>query len=336
MIKSSKKIIITGATGFLGAHLVRHLAASGHRIMALGRQPKPPAALLQYADYQCLDMAHPLPAFEADMVVHAAALASDSARYSDLFLANVTATGHLLAATQGVPKWVLVSSSSVYPYANGQPQTEADAGTQMHLLTDYGKTKWLSEQVLEANPNASQSRLVLRPRAIYGVGDRVILPRLLGMVKGSTFTRPGPMRNLTSQTNVRLIAEVLERYLVQPLAPGQTISLNVADAQPYPMGSTMHAFLETLYGRTLAVREVPVWLLRVVAATRLSKRVTPFLLNAVTNNCTLDLRSFHNHFPPLGNMHDMPSETVLIKAWLEQLGGIESYLKGHEYAPWRV
>ncbi len=336
MPTSRKKIIITGATGFLGAHLVRHLSGLGHHILALGRQPKPPDALLQWAEYQCVDMSRPLPAFEADMVVHAAALASDSARYSDLFLANVTATEHLLAATQAVPKWLLVSSSSVYPYANGQPQTEADAGTHAHLLTDYGKTKWLSEQALTAHPNTDQCRLVLRPRAIYGVGDRVILPRLLGMVKGGTFTRPGPMRNHTAQTNVRLLAEVAERYLMQPWAAGRTTTLNVADAQPYLMGSTMHTFLESLYERPLAVREVPLWLLHMVAATRLSKRVTPLLLNAVTNNCTLDLGQFHAHFPPSGAAFDMASETALIKAWLTRLGGIESYLKVCESAPWRV
>ncbi len=49
------KVLITGATGFVGAHLVRYFSAMGFEIIALGRSLKPPKNLLKLASYISFD-----------------------------------------------------------------------------------------------------------------------------------------------------------------------------------------------------------------------------------------------------------------------------------------
>ena len=52
------RIAVTGSTGFIGGHLVRRLAADGHRVLALGRRPSSPASLAGI-DYAAWDLGHP-------------------------------------------------------------------------------------------------------------------------------------------------------------------------------------------------------------------------------------------------------------------------------------
>ena len=237
------KIIITGATGFVGAHLTRYFSEGGHAVLAIGRTPKPPKRLLDFADYKAINWSEKMARLEGDVVIHAAALASDSAKYSDLYAANVDGTRHLMAATEGCQNFIMISSSSVYTYRNNLPKVESEAGKDYDFLTNYGKTKWLSERVLLAHPNPQQRRLVIRPRAIYGVGDRVILPRLLGMVRGNNFVSIGKMDKQTSQTHIEQISRLIDWFVMTEAITQQQLIVNLADAHPYKMGDSIHQLL---------------------------------------------------------------------------------------------
>jgi len=65
------KIIITGATGFVGAHLVRHFSSIGHEVIALGRQEEPPKGLNFFAQWQKVDLTEKVKQLEADVFIHA-------------------------------------------------------------------------------------------------------------------------------------------------------------------------------------------------------------------------------------------------------------------------
>jgi 2-alkyl-3-oxoalkanoate reductase len=336
------KIIITGATGFVGAHLTRYFSRLGHEVLAVGRAPKPPNRLLDFAQYKALNWAEKMPILEADAVIHAAALASDSAKYSDLYAANVEGTRHLVAATAGCSYFVLISSSSVYAYRDNKPKIEADAGKDFNFLTNYGKTKWLSENVLMEHKNDQQKRLIIRPRAVYGVGDRVILPRLLGMVKGQKFIMPGPMNVETSQTNVEQIPRLIEHFFNAQFIEKQTLTFNLTDASSYKMGESLHAFLSFLYGKKLEKTVLPLAFLKLIARTGLSQTITKFLMDAVSYNCILDLTEIQKFYkiPPELKLQN---ESQNIKNWLNNFESlspkndvITSYLKNTEGAPWRI
>ena len=329
------KIIITGATGFVGAHLTRYFSERGHNILAIGRASKPPKRLLDFADYQAINWSEKMPMLEGDVVIHAAALASDSAKYSDLYAANVDGTRHLMAATEGCQNVIIISSSSVYTYRNNQPKVESDAEKDYDFLTNYGKTKWLSEQVLLEHPNPHQRRLVVRPRAIYGVGDRVILPRLLGMVRGNNFMSIGKMDKQTSQTNVQQISHLIDWFITKEAVKQQELVVNLADANPYKMGDSIHQLLCLLTNKELTKKELPIGLLKLITKTGLSTKITKFLIDAVTYNCVLNL-SYLQQFYTVPTELNLQNESIHLQNWLKTLGNTEGYLKNVNDAPWLV
>ena len=333
------KVIITGATGFVGAHLTRYFSELGHDVLALGRASKPPKRLLDFAQYKAVNWSEKMPILDGDVVIHAAALASDSATYRDLYAANVEGTRHLVAATEGVKNFIMISSSSVYAYRDNKIKVESDAGKDFDFLTDYGKTKWLSEQVLLETKNPNQRRLIVRPRAIYGVGDRIILPRLLGMVKGNNFMMIGKMDKQTSQTNVNQISELINYFMGDlinsELIKEQTLIVNLADTQPYKMGESIHQLLCLLTDKQLNKRELPISILKLIAQLKLSKKITKFLIDAVTYDCVLDL-SYLQTFYTIPNELNLKNESINLKNWLKTLGNTEGYLKNVNDAPWLI
>ena len=333
------KVIITGATGFVGAHLTRYFSELGHDVLALGRASKPPKRLLDFAQYKAVNWSEKMPILDGDVVIHAAALASDSATYRDLYAANVEGTRHLVAATEGVKNFIIISSSSVYAYRDNKIKVESDAGKDFDFLTDYGKTKWLSEQVLLETKNPNQRRLIVRPRAIYGVGDRIILPRLLGMVKGNNFMMIGKMDKQTSQTNVNQISELINYFMGDlinsELIKEQTLIVNLADTQPYKMGESIHQLLCLLTDKQLNKRELPISILKLIVQLKLSKRITKFLIDAVTYDCVLDL-SYLQTFYTIPNELNLKNESINLKNWLKTLGNTEGYLKNVNDAPWLI
>ena len=333
------KIIITGATGFVGAHLTRYFSELGHDVLALGRASKPPKRLLDFAEYKAVNWSEKMPILDGDVVIHAAALASDSATYRDLYAANVEGTRHLVAATEGVKNFIMISSSSVYAYRDNKIKVESDAGKDFDFLTDYGKSKWLSEQVLLDTKNPNQRRLIVRPRAIYGVGDRVILPRLLGMVKGNNFMMIGKMDKQTSQTNVNHISALINYFMGDlinfELIKEQTLIVNLADTKPYKMGESIHQLLCLLTDKQLNKRELPISIFKLIAQLKLSKKITKFLIDAVTYDCVLDL-SYLQTFYTIPNELNLQNESINLKNWLKTLGNTEGYLKNVEGAPWLI
>ena len=333
------KVIITGATGFVGAHLTRYFSELGHDVLAIGRASKPPKRLLNFAEYKAVNWLGKMPILDGDVVIHAAALASDSATYRDLYAANVEGTRHLLAATEGVKNFIMISSSSVYAYRDNKIKVESDAGKDFDFLTDYGKTKWLSEQVLLETKNPNQRRFIVRPRAIYGVGDRVILPRLLSMVKGNNFMMIGKMDKQTSQTNVNQISELINYFICDlinsELIKEQSLIVNLADKYPYEMGKNIHQLLCLLTDKQLNKRELPISILKLIAQLKLSKKITKFLIDAVTYDCVLDL-SYLQTFYEIPNELNLQNESIHLKNWLKTLGNTEGYLKNVEAAPWNI
>jgi uncharacterized protein YbjT (DUF2867 family) len=152
------KLAITGATGFVGGHLLDLAVAAGHQVRALTRRPQEqrdgvtwvPGAL---DDLPSLDKL----AKDADALIHVAGVinARDPAGFE---AGNVTGTSAVLAAAEQaqVRRFVHVSS-----LAAREPK-----------LSIYGATKAGSEALVNASPLSSA---IVRPPAVYGPGDKETL-----------------------------------------------------------------------------------------------------------------------------------------------------------------
>lgn len=181
---SPDRILVTGATGFLGGALVRRLVADGRDVVAQGRDRAGCDALSERGlPVLRWDVSEPLidtPAALAGVtrIVHAAGLSAPFGSRAAFEAANVTGTRNVvdLARRLGVRRFVQVSSSTVYFALRDQLNLSEDDPLPKPF-NEYARTKHLSEQIALAARDIGP--LAIRPRGLYGAGDTVLLPRLL-------------------------------------------------------------------------------------------------------------------------------------------------------------
>jgi nucleoside-diphosphate-sugar epimerase len=323
------KIVITGANGFVGASLCRYFYQHGHQVIATGRQEKPNAKLLEYASYIQADITKPIKHFDADVCIHAAGLASDTADYEELFLNNVTGTQHVLAAAKSCQYFIFISSSSVYDFT-AKPAIESDASL-IASLSDYGKTKLLAEELVTANIPARQQRLILRPRAIYGIGDRLLLSRILKLLRWQMVFYPADNRLQTSATHINNIAYAIELFLGRQNKLALQL-FNIADDQVYLLKDLTLKMLNVVEGRSLKVVNIPPGVIRSLAYVN-PKQVSPLALKTLTKHSILDLEHIKNTlgYQPL---HTFDNSYKEIGVWVNNLGGKKVYMNNLNDVPW--
>ncbi len=174
------KVLLTGASGFLGSHIAEGMAAEGHELRLLLRQTSR-RGFLDGVTYEQVvgDVRNAASLFEAmrgvDAVVHAAGLTSalTEEEYRAVNEAG-TAAAVEAALRAGVSRFVYVSSLAAQgPSADGSSKEPNEA--EPRPLTPYGRSKLAGEaHVLQGG--AAMSVSVIRPPVIYGPRDGGLLP----------------------------------------------------------------------------------------------------------------------------------------------------------------
>ena len=212
-------VLVTGATGFLGRHLVRRLIELGQPVRATGRNLTLGLQLqAEGADFRPVDL-RDLPGLMTAMegvkaVVHGGALSSVWGRKRDFHAINVGGTENVIAAclAHGVKRLVYISSPSVMTRSVAQWNlTETEPLPDKHVSV-YSETKRLGEdrvrQVAEGTPGLET--VILRPKAIYGPGDTTIFPRLIKSAEKGRLPIIGDGNTVTNLTHVRdVVAAIL-------------------------------------------------------------------------------------------------------------------------------
>ena len=198
---AERRIVVTGATGFLGGALVRHLAATRpwQQTVALGRDAGGGRALqAQGIEFHALDLTDEAAVHRvlrgADTVVHCAALSSPWGRREAFVAANLTATEHVVAAciARQVRRLVHISTPGIYHDGAPHRGIREDQPLPAKPVNDYAATKLAAERVVfERCAAGGVSALALRPRAIFGPGDSAILPRLAQTLRAGRLRRIG-------------------------------------------------------------------------------------------------------------------------------------------------
>lgn len=168
-------VLVTGSSGFIGSHVVRHLHAAGHRVMALDQMP-PKEPLPDGVRFHTCDIRQGmLPNGGFDAVVHLAALAGvrpSMDRKLDYEITNVVGTLRLLEHCRqfGTPHFVFASSSSVYGPDTPLPAEESAIPDP---CSPYALTKLHGEQWGALHSKLHGLRfLALRFFSVWGPGQR--------------------------------------------------------------------------------------------------------------------------------------------------------------------
>lgn len=196
-----RRIVVTGATGFLGGALARRLAATRpwQQVVGLGRDAGRGRALqAQGVEFHALDLTDEAAVHRvlrgADTVVHCAALSSPWGRREAFVAANIVATEHVVAAciARQVRRLVHISTPGIYHDGAPHLGIREDHRLPARPVNDYAATKLVAERlVFERCAAGGVSALALRPRAIFGPGDSAILPRLAQALRAGRLRRIG-------------------------------------------------------------------------------------------------------------------------------------------------
>ncbi|MDD2892306.1 MAG: NAD-dependent epimerase/dehydratase family protein [Halothiobacillaceae bacterium] len=205
----SKRIAITGATGFIGRHLVARNVALGDQVRYLTRSADalPLSGTIRHVGDLC-GPGEVLDRFVhgADVLYHCAAELQDSTRMQET---NVSVTLNLLRAAQGeVGRWVQLSSTGVYGLHRGG---EVDEDTGLRPGNAYERSKADADaQVLEAADRRGLSCVLLRPSNVYGadMGNRSLF-QLIRMVDKGLFFFIGPPGAVANYIHVENVVDAL-------------------------------------------------------------------------------------------------------------------------------
>ncbi len=189
------KILVTGATGFVGSHLCELLDKNGHEVYALVRNPKKakefnlPGQHIR-GDLTTFDWVANLPD-DLEAVVHTAGIVH-SFSSSEFYEVNAHATRNLIDALKNYSKlsFTLISSQ-----AAGGPATTLKPATEesCNAVSEYGRSKLKAEEYLDQAPK-DWIKCAIRPPMVIGPRDPAVLD-IFKMVKSGIVVSPGENPN---------------------------------------------------------------------------------------------------------------------------------------------
>ncbi|MBF0304282.1 MAG: NAD-dependent epimerase/dehydratase family protein [Alphaproteobacteria bacterium] len=250
------KALVTGASGFVGAHLARRLTRDGHRVATLVRPGShrgdlPPIAAIHVHDGSVAGLKAIVEAAEPDVVFHLAALFVDRHQPQDierLLAANVLFSTQLADA---------MARCGVRHLVNTGTSWQHDADGAGRPVTLYAATKQAFESILTYYVDAHEmSVITLKLFDTYGPCDRrgKLLTRLAGMARTGESLAMSPGEQLLDIVHVD---DVVDAFVAAAdrLLDGKVSGLEdyaVSSGDPLPLRSVIELFSKVA-GRPIGI-----------------------------------------------------------------------------------
>lgn len=227
---------ITGATGFVGKHLVKKLAYDGHNIKILVRKSSDISNLrIQNVDFVYGDVRDQSSFVSAlhgiDVVYHLAGIVTDWAPLDLFESVHVEGTKNVLEAANIAKVKLFIHMSTLdvlektklannhYMISEDSPYSKSDS--------PYIRTKITAEKfVISYSKQKKLNYVVARPVWIYGPGDRVFFPEIAYQMKKGSMVYIGSPNNLIQMIYIDNLINCLVRFANESRFWGHTISLH--------------------------------------------------------------------------------------------------------------
>lgn len=260
------RIVVTGASGFLGPKLISALARGGHCGTATSRRP----VVGLPAEWKWSERKDALrdESGTSDAVIHLEVkqhvFSTDPETWKAFESVNILGTKEWLdwCDRHGVERFVYFSSvKAVIPAAAGATDEWAP-GPNPSL---YGTSKWRAEDLVRAWAAADPGRsaLILRPAVIYGPGNTANIAAMVEGIRRGRFFLVGKNANIKSVVSVGNVAAAT-RYLIERMQPGNCEVFCMTDAQSYSVRE-LDAMIRTKLGKGGNSPTIPPALARLVA-----------------------------------------------------------------------
>lgn len=230
------KILVTGASGFVGTALCRQCVDRGWTTIAVSRR------VPLYGQFVCADLckSFDLP-FRPDVVVHAAARSSPWGRTAEFEAQNIHATRNVLdfCERNGRPHLIHLSTSAVLYRKEHQYDLTEESSPPARFINQYARTKYAAEDLVR---RYSGRACILRPRAVFGPGDTVVFPRLLRAAKAGRLPRIESDQTVMADL---VYIDSLIQYIIRTVERGAEGLYHITNDEPV----AILAFLDEVFLR---------------------------------------------------------------------------------------
>lgn len=322
----SERVLITGASGFVGYHIIQEALKNNFEAYAAVRKNSDtshlsnlgvPLVHLKYNDAEAL--VTEIKEKRYDYIIHAAGVTSARSQ-KEFTIVNAGFAYNLAKAAEtcGIKKFVLISSlAAVGPLK--QLSGTITEGTTPAPISAYGKSKLLAEQKIAALPALNYT--ILRPTAVYGPREKGIFLFIRQIAKKGFEPYVGNVEQKVSFVHAKDLAAASVKAL---FAPAKS-TYNISDGNFYSRYELGDTVKETLKLRSIKFH-LPVNFVKIIAAMngKLSSlrgksiRLNPEKITeliAVNWDCSIEKAKAELGFYPRYNLRTGLTETL---AWYKE------------------
>ncbi len=259
------RVLVTGASGFLGSSLVRVLCRSGCQVRAVVREPSrcqsfPPGVETIIVDVRSASQTQEI-ASDCGAVVHLAAKvhAIDDGLENDYAAINIDGTKHILdaAVRSGVNRVVFASTVKVFGEETSGCVDETQAPDPQ---TAYGRSKWWAEQLVsEYTARHGLTAVSLRLPMVYGPTKKGNLYRMIEAIDHGRFPALPRLSSVRSLLHVENFVQAVLLCLRAPCF--KRAAYIVADTEPYCV-TDLYDWLRAGLGKASPRWRIPLWMLK--------------------------------------------------------------------------
>jgi nucleoside-diphosphate-sugar epimerase len=245
------KILLTGATGFLGYRTLEKLINEPEiqTIVATGRNlldyRKIAHEKVQYQMGELEDIHFAKQITEGvNMIVNTASLSAPWGNRTAFIQANLNTQYNLLHAAKerGIERFIYISSPSIYYNGKSRLDVKESEPLPKKFVNEYARTKHEAEQLLIKHFSPF---IILRPRALIGRGDSIIMPRLIKAVSEKRLKVIGKGNNIVDLTSVSNVADAI---ILALKAPKEALNqaYNITNGEPVKLWDQIALVLKQL------------------------------------------------------------------------------------------
>lgn len=246
--KTAARMVVTGASGFIGQRLCEALVARGVQVVALLRSPRPgPWSDVLHCDLD-RDTIDPALLHGVDTIFHLAGKAHTRARTAadvrEYETVHVTGTRSLMQAARAAGVRCCVLLSSVKAMGEGSAEIQ-DENSPCVPETPYGQTKHAAERIV-LHELPVPCPVVLRPALVYGAGSKGNLDLMIRAMSKGMFPRTHFPPNARSMIHVEDVIQACVLAATHKQACGGTYILT--DGQDYSTNA-LFAWIQDCLGK---------------------------------------------------------------------------------------